>query len=63
MDATFVQRLTAGVGSDYNAVSADVDKNGEVNLRDALNILRYKAGVATDTQIGEWVFESEAELS
>ena len=59
MDATFVQRLTAGVDSTYNSVSADTDGNGEINLRDALNILRYKAGVTTDTNIGEWIFESE----
>lgn len=59
MDATFIQLLTAGVDSAYNPLNADVDNNGEVNLRDALNILRYKAGVATDTQIGEWIFTSE----
>ena len=59
MDATFIQRLTAGVSSTYNAANADVDNDGEVNLRDALNILRYKAGKATDTRIGEWIFPSE----
>lgn len=59
MDATFIQMLTAGVDSAYNPLNADVDNNGEVNLRDALNILRYKSGVATDTQIGEWIFTSE----
>lgn len=59
MDATFIQYLTAGVDSEYNPLNADVDNNGEVNLRDALTILRYKAGVDTGTQIGEWIFASE----
>ena len=59
MDATFIQYLSAGVDSAYNPLNADVDNNGTVNLRDALNILRYKAGVATDTRIGEWLFTSE----
>ncbi|MBQ3330519.1 MAG: hypothetical protein IJG87_04995 [Ruminococcus sp.] len=63
MDATFIQRLTAGVDAAYHAVSADVDNSGSVDLRDALNILRCKAGIATDTQIGEWLFASESELS
>lgn len=59
MDATYIQLLTAGVDSAYTLINADVDNNGEVNLRDALDILRYKANIATDTQIGEWIFTSE----
>ncbi|MBQ3264212.1 MAG: dockerin type I repeat-containing protein [Ruminococcus sp.] len=61
LDATFIQRLTAGVNSDYNLINADVNNDSEVNLRDALDILRYKAGIATDTKIGEWIFASEQE--
>lgn len=64
MDATFIQRATAGVESTYNAKNADVNADGEVDLRDALAIVRHEAGVETDTAIGEWIFESEqAELS
>ena len=63
MDATFIQRLTAGVDSAYNPINADADNNGEINLHDALTVLRCKAGVATDTQVGTWIFASEAELS
>lgn len=63
MDASFIQRLTAGVNSSYDLLNADVDNSGSVDLRDALNVLRYKAGVATGTPIGEWIFRSESELS
>lgn len=59
MDASYIQLLTAGVDSAYNPFNADVDNNGEVNLLDALSILRYQAGVAADTRIGEWIFTSE----
>ena len=61
MDATFVQLLTAGVDSAYNPINTDVNNDGAVDLRDALAILRYKSGVSTDTQIGEWIFTSESE--
>lgn len=60
MDATFIQLLTAGVDSAYNPINADVNSDGEINLSDALNILRYKSGAATDTRIGEWIFSSES---
>ena len=61
MDATFVQLLTAGVDSAYNPINTDVNNDGAVDLRDALAILRYKSGVSTDTQIGEWIFTSESD--
>ena len=59
MDATFVQRLAAGVDSEYNPANADVNADNEVNLKDAYLILRHNAGAATNTKIGEWLFESE----
>ena len=58
-DATFIQYITAGKNYSYNLTNTDVNNDGEVNLKDALNILRYKAGATVDGNIGEWVFESE----
>lgn len=59
MDATFIQYLSAGRDSTYNPVSADVNGDGEVNLRDALNLLRYRAKMNYDGKVGEWIFLSE----
>lgn len=59
MDATFLQHVTAGENSSYNTINADVNADGAVDLKDALNILRYKAGLSADGNLGEWVFESE----
>lgn len=59
MDATFIQRLTAGADAAYQAANTDVNNDGEVNLKDALQIMRYLAELSTDTDIGVWVFESE----
>ena len=60
MDATYIQWLTAGLDSTYSMTNTDVNTDGDVNLRDALCILRYKAGVATGTDVGKWIFDSEA---
>lgn len=60
MDATFIQRIAAGVDSDYNITNADVNTDYEVNLKDAFLILRHNAGISTGTKIGDWVFESES---
>lgn len=59
MDATFIQYLSAGRDSTYNLISADVNGDGEVNLRDALNLLRYRAKMDYDGNVGEWIFLSE----
>ena len=59
MDATFIQHVTAGENSPYNTLNADVNADGAVDLRDALNLLRYKAGLSSYGKIGEWIFESE----
>lgn len=59
MDASFIQYLTAGRIADFSALTADVNADGEINLRDALEILRHKAGMTASESIGEWVFESE----
>ena len=59
MDATFIQYVTAGENYSYDLANTDVNNDGEVNLKDALNILRYKAGMSVNGNIGEWIFESE----
>ena len=59
MDASYLQHVSAGEALRYNAVSADADSNGTVNLLDALNILRRQAGLQTKGRIGEWIFASE----
>ena len=60
LDATMIQHLSAGEDLAYNMISADSNGDDVINLFDALNILRYHAGLATQGSIGEWVFESEA---
>lgn len=61
MDATYVQRITAGAALTYSELGADSDGNGTVNLLDSMNILRCKAGKQTKGKVGEWIFESEQE--
>lgn len=58
MDATFIQRVTAGVKASYNSMNADVNGDGDVNLKDALAVRRYKAGMSA-ARVGEWIFDSE----
>lgn len=59
LDATMIQHITAGEDLTYNMVSADSNGDNVINLFDALNILRYHAGMETQGSIGEWIFESE----
>lgn len=59
MDATYLQRISAGENLTYNEVSADADSDGKVDLLDSLNVLRYHAGKQTKGKIGEWIFASE----
>ena len=59
MDASFLQRVSAGEALTYNSVSADANSDGRIDLLDALNILRYQAGMQTKGKIGEWIFTSE----
>lgn len=61
IDATYIQRLTAGVQGGYKAENADVNADGSVDLRDARSILRYRAGFDDGLNVGEWIFESERE--
>lgn len=61
MDATFIQRVTAGIAADYKLMNADVNGDGDVNLKDALDIRKYKVGMTTDAKVSEWIFESEIE--
>ena len=37
----------------------DVNSDGVINLKDALIIQRYKAGIKVLGNIGDWIFESE----
>lgn len=59
MDATYLQRISAGENLTYNEVSADADSDGKVDLLDSLNVLRYHAGKQTKGKVGEWIFASE----
>lgn len=59
MDASFIQYLTAGRMAAFSALTADVNADGGIDLRDALEVLRYKAGMTAAESIGEWIFESE----
>lgn len=59
LDATFIQYATAGLPCDYNITNADVNSDGDINLKDAVQILRYKAGMTAESRIGEWIFDSE----
>ena len=59
MDATFIQRVTAGKKASYEIANTDVNSDGDVNLKDALIIRRYKAGLSNPEQVGEWIYESE----
>lgn len=59
MDATFIQFVTAGKKAAFEIANADVNGDGDVNLRDALSIRRYKAGMTSDPGVGEWIFTSE----
>lgn len=59
LDASYIQRVMAGEKLSYNSVSADTNSDGTVNILDAMNILRYHAGLQTKGKIGEWLFASE----
>lgn len=59
LDATLIQQVTAGENRSYDFTNADVNSDGELNLKDALNILRYKAGMSVSGKVGEWIFPSE----
>lgn len=59
MDATYLQRISAGEELTYNEVSADANSDGKIDLLDALSILRYQSGKPTKSNIGEWIFASE----
>ncbi len=59
MDATFIQRKSAGANVTCVQKNADINNDGEITLKDALLIVRYQAGMDTGTKVGEWIFESE----
>ena len=59
MDATLIQRVTAGVNSNVKTANADVNTDNAVNLKDALLISRYNAGMSVSVKVGEWIFPSE----
>ena len=59
LDATYMQRLMAGIPGDYRFENADANADGDVDLRDARCVMRYKAGFDDGFGVGEWIFESE----
>ena len=59
VDATCVQWVTAGKKLTYSKANADVNLDGDVNLKDALEIRRAAAGIATASEVGGWRFASE----
>ena len=59
LDASYIQRIMAGEALRCNTVSADADSDGTVSMLDAINILRFHAGLQTKGKIGEWIFASE----
>ena len=59
MDASLIQYLTAGADREYDAYNADVDADGDIDLHDAAEILRYRAGMTVSSKAGEWIFDSE----
>ena len=59
LDATFIQKKSAGAEVDCIQANADVNGDGNVTLKDALLIVRKQAGMDTGTRVGEWIYESE----
>lgn len=59
LDATYIQMITAGKNLGYKTVNADVNSDSAVNLKDALVIQRYKAGMSVSGNIGKWIFANE----
>lgn len=59
LDATYVQRITAGSDLNYTMLGADSNSDGTVDLLDALNILRCYSGLKTQGNVGQWLYESE----
>ena len=60
LDATYMQRVSAGVDLSYDAEMSDVTGDKLVSLKDVVTTRRYLAGKSVDSAIGNWVFASEA---
>ena len=60
LDATYMQRVTAGVDLSYDVEMSDVTGDKMVSLKDVVITRRYLAGRVVDSPIGNWVFASEA---
>ncbi len=59
LDATLMQRISAGAALDYDISTADVTGDKFVSLRDAMLLRRYLAGIDVTEPIGSWIFASE----
>ena len=60
LDATFMQRVMAGEDLTYDAEKSDVTGDKIVSLKDAVIARKYLAGISVSSDIGKWLFASEA---
>lgn len=60
LDATFIQRTSAGVDLTYDLKTADITGDGRVSLKDAVAVRKYLAGKASGYDVGKWMFTSES---
>ena len=59
LDATYMQRIAAGVDLPSDLKTADVTGDNAVSLKDAVALRKYLAGKPDDNGIGNWLFASE----
>lgn len=59
LDAAFMQRVAAGAKLSYNAAVADVSGDNVLSLKDAVIVRRWLAGKPVDSDVGEWLFNSD----
>lgn len=58
LDATFMQRVSAGMDLSYNEAYADVNGDKVVSLHDALLVRKHLAGYPVDYPVGAYQFAS-----
>lgn len=61
LDATYMQRVAAGVSLSADLKTADVTGDNAISLKDAVALRKYLAGKPDNNGIGNWLFVSEAE--
>ena len=60
LDATMMQRAAARAVTGLKTPLADVNGDKAISLKDAVAVRQYLAGLGNNTQIGTWLFASEA---